>query len=197
MLTRYGSTQVRNAATLGGNIANGSPIGDSAPALIAMETELILRSAKGQRTIKLENFFLDYKKQDLREGEFLEYLIIPKTNMATKCYKVSKRFDQDISSVCGCFNIILDDGLIKKCVIAFGGMAGIPKRAFHLESKLLNQPWEEGVLRASSDSLKKDFTPLSDLRSSSEYRQTSAHNLLLRCYYETLGSNTNVQQVEP
>ena len=197
LLTRYGSTQVRNAATLGGNIANGSPIGDSAPALIAMETELILRSAKGQRTIKLENFFLDYKKQDLREGEFLEYLIIPKTNMATKCYKISKRFDQDISSVCGCFNFILNDGLLKKCVIAFGGMAGIPKRAFHLESKLLNQPWEEGVLRASSDSLKKDFTPLSDLRSSSEYRQTSAHNLLLRCYYETLGSNTNVQQVEP
>ncbi|MEC7206409.1 MAG: hypothetical protein VXV99_03235 [Pseudomonadota bacterium] len=117
--------------------------------------------------------------------------------MATKCYKISKRFDQDISSVCGCFNIILDDGLIKKCVIAFGGMAGIPKRAFHLESKLLNQPWEEGVLRASSDSLKNDFTPLSDLRSSSEYRQTSAQNLLLRCYYETLGSNTNVKQVEP
>ena len=117
--------------------------------------------------------------------------------MATKCYKISKRFDQDISSVCGCFNIILDDGLLKKCVIAFGGMAGIPKRAFHLESKLLNQPWEEGVLRASSDSLKNDFTPLSDLRSSSEYRQTSAHNLLLRYYYETLGSNTNVQQVEP
>ena len=74
---------------MGGNIANGSPIGDSAPALIAMETELILRSAKGQRTIKLENFFLDYKKQDLREGEFLEYLIIPKTNMATKCYKLA------------------------------------------------------------------------------------------------------------
>ena len=197
LLKRYGSTQVRNAATLGGNIANGSPIGDSAPALIAMNTELVIRSAKGQRKIKLEKFFLDYKKQDLNKGEFLEFLIIPKINLTVKCYKISKRFDQDISSVCGCFNIILDDGLIKKCIIAFGGMAGIPKRAKHVESCLLNHRWEERVLRSCSDTWQKDFTPLSDLRSSAEYRQTTAHNLLLRCYFETLGANTNVQQVGP
>jgi len=197
LLTRYGSTQVRNAATLGGNIANGSPIGDSAPALIAMNTELVIRSAKGQRKIKLEKFFLDYKKQDLNKGEFLEFLIIPKINLNVKCYKISKRFDQDISSVCGCFNIILDDGLIKKCIIAFGGMAGVPKRAKHVESCLLNHRWEEGVLRSCSDTWQKDFTPLSDLRSSSDYRQTTAHNLLLRYYFETLGANTNVQQVAP
>jgi xanthine dehydrogenase small subunit len=114
-----------------------------------------------------------------------------------KCYKISKRFDQDISSVCGCFNIIIDDGLIKKCIIAFGGMAGIPKRAKHVESCLLNHRWEERVLRSCSDTWQKDFTPLSDLRSSAEYRQTTAHNLLLRYYFETLGANTNVQQVAP
>ena len=197
LLKRYGSTQVRYAATLGGNIANGSPIGDSAPALIAMETELVLRSSKGKRKIKLENFFLDYKKQDINKGEFLEYFIIPKKNISTKCYKISKRFDQDISSVCGCFNIVLDDGLIKKCVIAFGGMAGIPKRAINVESKLLDHLWEKEVLQSCRKTWGKDFSPLSDLRSSSDYRQTTAHNLLLRYYYETLGINTNVQDVEP
>tara|TARA_Y100001934_G_scaffold277347_1_gene375916 strand:+ start:1709 stop:3070 length:1362 start_codon:yes stop_codon:yes gene_type:complete len=197
LLTRYGSTQVRNAATLGGNIANGSPIGDSAPALIAMETELVIRSSNGQRKIKLEDFFLEYKKQDLKKGEFLEYFIIPKMNVSTKCYKISKRFDQDISAVCGCFNIVLDDGLIKKCVIAFGGMAGIPKRAINVENKLLNSTWEKEVLQTCNETWTEDFSPLSDLRSSSDYRQTTAHNLLLRFYYETLGTNTNVQQVEP
>ena len=197
LLTRYGSTQVRNAATLGGNIANGSPIGDSAPALIAMETELVIRSSNGQRKIKLEDFFLEYKKQDLKKGEFLEYFIIPKMNVSTKCYKISKRFDQDISAVCGCFNIVLDDGLIKKCVIAFGGMAGIPKRAINVENKLLNSTWEKEVLQKCNETWTEDFSPLSDLRSSSDYRQTTAHNLLLRFYYETLGTNTNVQQVEP
>ena len=197
LLTRYGSTQVRNAATLGGNIANGSPIGDSAPALIAMETELVLRNSKGQRKIKLENFFLDYKKQDLNKGEFLEYFIIPKINLSTKCYKISKRFDQDISSVCGCFNIVLEDGIIKNCVIAFGGMAGIPKRAIHVESKLIDHQLEKEVLQSCSETWGEDFSPLSDLRSSSDYRQTTAHNLLLRYYYETLGTNTNVQEVEP
>ncbi len=129
MLRRYGSAQVRAAATIGGNIANGSPIGDGPPALIALGATLHLRQGDARRALPLEEFFLDYGKQDRRPGEFVESITIPRQPDRLRCYKLSKRFDQDISAVCGCFNITVDDGRVTAARIAFGGMAGIPKRA--------------------------------------------------------------------
>ena len=121
---------------IGGNIANGSPIGDNPPALIAAGAELCLRQGEKRRSIPLEAFFLDYGKQDLKEGEFVESILVPKNLERLGCYKISKRFDQDISALCGCFNIKLSKGLVHSARIAFGGMAGIPKRASHVESAL-------------------------------------------------------------
>jgi xanthine dehydrogenase small subunit len=120
---------VRNAATVGGNIANGSPIGDSPPALIALGAVLHLRKGDARREMPLEAFFLDYGKQDREPGEFVEAVSLPVQPDRLACYKLSKRFDQDISAVCGCFNITIEDGTVTAARIAFGGMAGVPKRA--------------------------------------------------------------------
>ena len=138
---RYSSEQVRNAATIGGNIANGSPIGDGPPALIALGATLHRRRGDVMRSLPLEDFFLDYRKQDRQPGEFVAGVTLPASAPALRCYKISKRFDQDISAVLGCFNITVADGQITAARIAFGGMAGIPKRASAVEAALLNQPW--------------------------------------------------------
>jgi xanthine dehydrogenase small subunit len=129
LIRRYGSAQVRAAATIGGNIANGSPIGDGPPALIALGATLHLRRGGVRRSIPLEDFFLDYGRQDRAPGEFVEAVSFPRQPDRLRCYKISKRFDQDISALCGCFNIRLDGGQRADARIAFGGMAGIPKRA--------------------------------------------------------------------
>jgi hypothetical protein len=141
MIRRYGSVQVRNAATVGGNIANGSPIGDSPPALIALGATLHLRKGDSRRTLPLEDFFLDYGKQDRAPGEFVEAVSIPVQPDRLRVYKLSKRFDQDISAVCGAFNVTVEDGTVTAARIAFGGMAGTPKRATHVEAALIGQPW--------------------------------------------------------
>ncbi|MGE4324674.1 MAG: xanthine dehydrogenase small subunit, partial [Pseudodonghicola sp.] len=133
MIRRYASAQVRAAATIGGNIANGSPIGDNPPALIALGATLHLRKGDARRSLPIEDFFVDYGKQDRAAGEFVEAVSIPRQPDRLKCYKLSKRFDQDISAVCGCFNITVEDGIVTTARIAFGGMAGIPKRARHVE----------------------------------------------------------------
>jgi CO/xanthine dehydrogenase FAD-binding subunit len=141
MIRRYGSVQVRNAATVGGNIANGSPIGDSPPALIALGATLHLRKGDTRRDLPLEDFFLDYGKQDRAPGEFVEAVSIPVQPDRLRVYKLSKRFDQDISAVCGAFNVTVEDGTVTEARIAFGGMAGTPKRAAHVEAALIGQPW--------------------------------------------------------
>ena len=187
MIRRYGSVQVRNAATIGGNIANGSPIGDSPPALMALGATLHLRKGDVRRELPLEDFFVEYGKQDRAAGEFVEAVSFARQADRLKCYKLSKRFDQDISAVCGCFSIIVADGVVESARIAFGGMAGIPKRAGHVEAALTGQPWSEATIRAASGEWARDFTPMSDMRASAAYRLEAARNMLLRYYLEDIG----------
>ncbi len=197
MIRRYGSVQVRNAATIGGNIANGSPIGDGPPALIALGARLTLRRGDKRREIPLADFFIDYGKQDRKPGEFVESIFIPKQIDRLKCFKLTKRFDQDISAVCGCLNIHLDHGKVTCCSIAFGGMAGTPKHASHAEHALLGQPWTRASVEAAMTALEQDFTPLTDMRASDRYRMNAAKNMLLRYYLEDVGEAPRVLEVAP
>ncbi|MDZ7906143.1 MAG: xanthine dehydrogenase small subunit [Cypionkella sp.] len=196
LLRRYASTQIRNAATIGGNIANGSPIGDGPPALIALGATLHLRRGDETRDLALEDFFLDYRKQDRQMGEFVTGVTIPKSAPNLRCYKISKRFDQDISAVCGCFNIDTTDGKITAARIAFGGMAGIPKRASTVEAALLGQTLTPDIAAQIAPQAARDFTPLSDMRASAAYRLEVAQNLLIRYAHDLAGVPTNVLGVQ-
>jgi xanthine dehydrogenase small subunit len=186
LVRRIGGLQVRNAGTIGGNIANGSPIGDMPPALIALGAELVLRRGGERRTLPLESFFLSYGKQDRQPGEFVESVRIPRPAPGTliRIAKLSKRFDSDISSLCGAFAIRLEDGRVAEARIAFGGMAGIPARAPACEAALTGQPWAEATVQAAADALALDYRPLSDLRGSAEYRLAAAANLVRRLWLE-------------
>ncbi len=195
MLRRYGSTQVRNAATIGGNIANGSPIGDGPPALIAMGATLHLRHGDARRSLPLEDFFIEYGKQDRAPGEFVEAVTVPKQPDSLRCYKLSKRFDQDISAVCGCININRNKDTITDARIAFGGMAGTPKRAAQTEAALINQPFTEQTIRLAMTSLQQDFQPLSDVRASAQYRMATAQNMLLRYLLDAQGVQIDLHGV--
>jgi xanthine dehydrogenase small subunit len=196
LIRRYGSAQVRAAATLGGNIANGSPIGDGPPALIALGARVHLRKGSERRSLPIEEFFIDYGKQDRAPGEFVEAISIPRQPDRLKCYKISKRFDQDISALCGCFNITVTDGLVTDARIAFGGMAGIPKRASTVEAALIGKPWTQESVEAALPGFATDFTPMSDMRASAAYRLTGARNLLVRYILEDQGLATRVLEVE-
>jgi xanthine dehydrogenase small subunit len=197
LLRRYASEQVRNAATIGGNIANGSPIGDGPPALIALGATLHLRRGDEMRSMPLEDFFLEYSKQDRRPGEFVAGVSFAEHAPALRCYKVSKRFDQDISAVCGCFNVTVEGGVVTQARIAFGGMAGIPKRAPLAEAALVGQLWTEAVVEAAAEAMAGDFTPLSDMRASSGYRMLTAQNLLRRYFHDLAGVPVSVLEVKP
>lgn len=197
MIRRYGSVQVRNAATIGGNIANGSPIGDGPPALITLGAILHLRRGDARREMPLEEFFIEYGKQDRQPGEFVEAITIPHAPDRLKCYKLTKRFDQDISAVCGCLSIIVTDCVVTSARIAFGGMAGTPKRAGGTEAALIGKPWTETHVREAMKAMAKDFQPMSDMRASAAYRLQSAQNMLLRYWHETCGMTVNVLEVAP
>ena len=187
LFRRLGSVQIRNAGTIGGNIANGSPIGDSPPPLIALEAEIVLRRGDERRVLPLEDFFLAYGKQDRRPGEFLETIRVPlpRAGDRFRCYKVSKRFDQDIAAVCGAFRLRLREGRVTDIRIAYGGMAATPKRATAAERALAGQVWDEPALQAGRAALCRDFAPLTDMRASRAYRMATAQNLLTRFYLET------------
>ncbi len=197
MLRRFASVQVRNVATVGGNIANGSPIGDTPPALIALDARLHLRRGSERRAIPLESFFIDYGKQDRRPGEFVEAVSFNRQPDRLRVYKLSKRFDQDISAVLGAFNIQVEAGVVTDARIAFGGMAGIPKRATHVEAVIAGKPWSEATVSAALPAFAKDFTPMSDMRASASYRLKAAQNLLLRYWHEDQGLTTSVLEVQP
>jgi xanthine dehydrogenase small subunit len=186
LVRRIGGVQVRNAGTIGGNIANGSPIGDMPPALIALGAELTLRRGGERRTIALEDFFLSYGKQDRAPGEFVESLRIPRpsADMLVRVVKLSKRFDSDISGVCGAFALRIADGVVTEARVAFGGMAGIPARAPGCEAALTGQPWSETTVAAAAQALAEDYQPLDDLRGSAAYRRKVAANLLRRIWAE-------------
>lgn len=199
LITRIGGEQVRNMGTIGGNVANGSPIGDSPPPLIALGATVKLRSTEGTRMLRLEDYFIDYGKQDRRPGEFVESLFVPypaeDTHFAV--YKITKRRDEDITAVLGAFYLTLDEqGDVNDVRIAFGGMAGTPKRARAVENELIGRPWNEETIEAVRDAFDSDFQPLSDWRATSEYRQLTAKNLLTRFYLETTGAPAELRRFE-
>jgi xanthine dehydrogenase small subunit len=187
ILRRLGSVQIRNVATIGGNIANGSPIGDSAPALIAAAAVLHLRQGRATRSMPLENFFRAYGQQDRMPGEFIEKITLPKAGAGSnyRAYKVSKRFDQDISAVMGAFHLRMAGSDILDARIAFGGMAATPKRAMQTETVLRGKHWNERTLADAQAALENDFAPISDMRASAHYRLSVAKNLLRRLLFET------------
>ncbi|MEA3060675.1 MAG: xanthine dehydrogenase small subunit, partial [Sphingomonadales bacterium] len=186
LVRRIGGVQVRNAGTIGGNIANGSPIGDMPPALIALGAELTLRRGPDRRTLPLEDFFLSYGKQDRAPGEFVESVRIPRPSpgMLVRVVKLSKRFDSDISGVCGAFALRIENGIVTEARVAFGGMAGIPARAPGCEAALTGHDWTETTIEAAARALADDYQPLDDLRGSAAYRRTVAANLLRRIWAE-------------
>jgi len=187
LLRRLGSGQIRAAGTMGGNVANGSPIGDSPPALIALGARLVLRRDGGRRDIALEDFFIEYGKQDRRPAEFVEKILLPRRdkNRLFHCYKISKRFDQDITASLGAFNLKLEKGRVANIRICFGGMAATPKRARHCEAALNGKPWNRETIAAGQAALRQDYTPISDMRASRTYRSMVAENLLLKFFHET------------
>ncbi|HCU74776.1 MAG TPA: xanthine dehydrogenase small subunit, partial [Acinetobacter baumannii] len=192
---RFASMPIKNAGTLGGNIANGSPIGDSMPALITLGTRLILRAGEQTREIALEDFYIDYQKTALQLGEFVEAIVIPlregQTSFKFASYKIAKRFEQDISAVCAAISCDLDnDDVAHNVRIAFGGMAAIPKRAKYAEAILEGQQLTAELIVLAQEALSKDYQPLDDGRASSAYRLHVAKNCLQRFYVEKILSQT-------
>jgi xanthine dehydrogenase small subunit len=187
LVRRIGGLQVRNSGTIGGNIANGSPIGDMPPALIALGATLVLRRGDVRRDMPIEDFFLDYGKQDRQAGEFVEGVHVPPAPGLFRIAKLSKRFDSDISAVCGAFGLEIEDGIVRTARIAFGGMAATPRRAVACEATLAGQPWNEATAEVAALALAEDFAPLSDMRGSSEYRLVAAQNLIRRLWIDSAG----------
>ena len=183
---RIAGQQIRNMGTIGGNIANGSPIGDMPPVLIALGADLILRKGWEQRIIRLEDFFIDYGKQDRWEGDFVEAIRIPIPGPGSLhgVYKISKRRDEDISSVCVAFFLAVEKGLIRKARVAFGGMAATPKRASEAERFMKGKPFALETMRAAAELLPLDFQPISDMRASADYRMLVARNLFEQFWYD-------------
>jgi xanthine dehydrogenase small subunit len=200
LVRRLGSVQIRNSGTIGGNVANGSPIGDSMPALIALGAELVLRKGSARRSMALEDFYLDYRKTALQPGEFVELIRVPLPEAGDqfRCYKLSKRFDQDISALLGAFNLRLAKGRVADVRIAYGGMAAIPKRARDCEQALRGRPWTEATIAQGREALAREFAPISDMRASAAYRLLEAQNLLTKFHVETsaLAVPTRVLELE-
>ncbi len=186
---RIGGWQVRAMGTVGGNIANGSPIGDTPPVLIALGATVTLRKGKARRTLPLESFFIDYGRQDREPGEFVEKIFVPRPARDTvnAAYKITKRRDEDISAVACGLQISLHDGTVTAARLAFGGMAATPKRAARAEAALVGQPWTEAAALAAGAALAEDFKPITDWRASADYRSAVARNLMRRFYLETQG----------
>ncbi len=195
LLQRFASLQIRNQGTLGGNIGNASPIGDSPPLLIALGAEIVLRHGANVRTLPLEDFFIDYKVTARQPGEFIEKVRVPRAtpDRLFRAYKVSKRLDDDISAVCAAFDLKIADGVIAEARVAFGGMAAIPKRAAACEATLTGAPWNQQTVEAACDALAEDFTPLTDFRASREYRLLVAQNLLRKCFLEQQAPTTETR----
>lgn len=187
---RIGGGQVRNAGTIGANIANGSPIGDTPPPFIALGAHVILRKGDRRREVRLRDFFIAYGKQDREPGEFVEKVIVPYVPAGERfaCYKISKRKDEDISALCGAFRVFVnDEGRVGMIRIAFGGMAATPKRAVAVEEALIGRPWTAATIEAAIPAFAVDYQPLTDMRASAEYRLLAAQNLLRRFHLETTG----------
>ncbi len=197
LITRIGSVQIRNAGTIGGNIGNASPIGDTPPCLIALDATLILFSKAGVRELPIDDFFLDYRKTDLKKGEFIKAIRIPKLSniQEFRTYKISKRYDQDISAVIGAYRIELDGETVSAARIAYGGMAATPKRGTACEAALTGKTWDIETALSLSSVIGEDYQPISDLRASKEYRLQVAGNLFQRLYQDLSGLDQALEVV--
>tara|TARA_B100001093_G_scaffold513506_1_gene585582 strand:- start:1948 stop:3402 length:1455 start_codon:yes stop_codon:yes gene_type:complete len=189
LIERFGSMQIRNRGTLGGNIANASPIADMPPVLIALNANITLMKMDAERTIPLEDFYTGYKKTQLMPQEFIKDIQIPLNtkHLSLRAYKVSKRIDDDISSLCLAISIVREEGLIKEAHIAYGGMAEVPKRAIICEKSMLGKAWSESTIEDAMVCISQDFSPISDFRASAGYRLSVAKNLLKRYFLEENG----------
>ena len=185
ILKRYGSVQIRNICTIAGNIATASPIGDTLPLLLVLDSQIVIKDKSKTQILPLNGFFIGYRKTKIKKGQFIHSIRIPllKKNIF-KAYKISKRIDDDISSVCASFNIEINNNKIKKIRIAYGGMSSIPKRAFNCEKILLNSFLSDKTIDKAKKLLEKDFKPITDARASKKYRMEVAKNLLEKCFLE-------------
>ncbi len=197
LFARFAGPPVRNAGTVGGNIANASPIGDSPPVFVALDADVELAGPSGSRRLKLADFFLDYRKTALAPGEIVAKVRIPLPAPGLKlaAYKVSKRLDDDISAVCGVFALTIDGDTITGARIAFGGMAAIPKRAEACEAAMVGRLWTLATAEAAAAALARDFAPIGDMRASAAYRAKVAANLLIRFWHESTGSSVATRAV--
>jgi len=193
LFLRFASPPIRNAGTLGGNVANGSPIGDSMPALLVLDTVLVLRKGGRQREMPLSEFYVDYQVTALEPGEFVERIRVPLPIVGAHLqrYKVSKRFDQDISAVCSAFHITLDGNAIGDAKIAYGGLAATPKRAHQCEASLIGKAFDESTLDSAKRALETDFQPIADMRASDSYRLQVCQNLLKRFFMESASGSSD------
>ena len=185
ILKRYGSDQIRNVGTIAGNIATASQIGDTLPLLLSLDAKIVLQKISNKTVLPLKKFFISYRKTRLKKGEFIHSIIIPifKKNIF-KAYKISKRVDDDISTVCASFNLEVVNNKIKNVKIAYGGMAPIPKRAINCEKILVNSSLSEESFNKAMKKLERDFAPIDDMRASKGYRMEIAKNLLIKCFLE-------------
>ena len=187
--TRFAGLSVRNSGTLGGNVANGSPIGDSMPLLIALNSTVVLASVRGERELPLEQLYTGYRQNVMAPEEVLAWITVPTAspyeNM--QVYKISKRFDDDISAVCLAINLSIEGGLVTLASIGVGGVAATPVRAVQTEATLRGQPWTLATVQNAMSVLRTEFTPLSDMRASAAYRTVVLGNLLQRYWLESQG----------
>jgi xanthine dehydrogenase small subunit len=194
---RIAGEQIRNMGTIGGNIANGSPIGDTPPPLIVLGAAVTLRRGKERREVKLKDYFIAYGNQDRQPGEFVESVSIPLLPQGEHfaCYKITKRRDEDISALCGAFRVFINEaGKVGMIRIAFGGMAATPKRALAVEEALVGKPWTSETIESAIPAFAVDYQPISDMRASAEYRLLAAQNLLRRFFAETTSTAERLER---
>lgn len=198
LIRRIGSRQIRNLGTLGGNVCNASPIGDTPPCLIALDATFIARSRRGARDIPADDFFVGYRKTALAQDEILEAIRLPRPaeHKVFRAYKISKRFDQDISAVIGAFALTIRDGTVEQARIAYGGMAATPARARGGEAALAGAVWSSQTADAASEAIHKDFSPITDFRASANYRNRVAANMVRRLHAETTAPEQTVEVME-
>lgn len=197
LVRRFGSVQIRSMGTLGGNLGTASPIGDGAPSLLALNASLILSGPEGDREVQLDDYFISYRKSALKVGEVIKTIKIPlpSVDLQFRVYKISKRYDQDISTVCGAFALTVQDGNITNARIAFGGMAATPVRVQKAEQALIGKALKDGAIAAAQNAIKSELNPMDDMRGSSAYRTAVAVNLLDRFAADIAGKPVEVMAI--
>ena len=189
---RFASVPIRNSATLVGNVANGSPIGDSMPALLALDARVVLRRVSGEREVALDRFYPGYRKTARSPGEFVSAIRIPARTegLLLRAYKISKRFDQDISAVFACFALAVESGAVRRARIGCGGVAATPVRARKTETELEGARWDDALAERAARTLRDEFAPIADMRATADYRRNVLANLMRRFGLETTGAQT-------